>query len=75
MRCSRKVRSRRSSPAGPDLTIDLASSSPVHAAERLGACILVHPWDMMGKDMMTKYWLPWCVPASPSPHLHLATEG
>lgn len=29
------------------------------AADRLGACILVHPWDMMGKDMMNKYWLPW----------------
>jgi len=31
------------------------------AAERLGACIFVHPWDMMGKDKMTDYWLPWLV--------------
>lgn len=28
-------------------------------AERLGAAIFVHPWDMMGKDQMPKYWLPW----------------
>ncbi|MFA0961416.1 amidohydrolase family protein [Roseivirga sp. BDSF3-8] len=31
------------------------------AAEELGACILVHPWDMMGKENMPKYWLPWLV--------------
>ncbi len=31
------------------------------AAERLGAAIFVHPWDMMGKDKMAKYWLPWLV--------------
>lgn len=31
------------------------------AAERLGACIFVHPWDMMGKDKMADYWLPWLV--------------
>jgi len=31
------------------------------AAEALGAAIFVHPWDMMGKDKMTKYWLPWLV--------------
>lgn len=30
-------------------------------AERLGACIFVHPWDMMGKEQMPKYWLPWLV--------------
>lgn len=30
-------------------------------AERLGACIFVHPWDMMGKERMPKYWLPWLV--------------
>ncbi|KAL6054090.1 2-amino-3-carboxymuconate-6-semialdehyde decarboxylase [Balamuthia mandrillaris] len=30
-------------------------------AERLGACIFVHPWDMMGKPKMEKYWLPWLV--------------
>lgn len=31
------------------------------AAENLGMCIFVHPWDMMGQDKMKKYWLPWLV--------------
>ena len=31
------------------------------AAQELDACIFVHPWDMMGKDKMEKYWLPWLV--------------
>jgi aminocarboxymuconate-semialdehyde decarboxylase len=31
------------------------------AAEEFGAAILVHPWDMMGKESMSKYWLPWLV--------------
>lgn len=31
------------------------------AAESLDASIFVHPWDMMGKDQMPKYWLPWLV--------------
>ena len=31
------------------------------ACERLGLSIMVHPWDMIGKEMMTKYWLPWLV--------------
>lgn len=30
-------------------------------AERLGAAIFVHPWDMMAKDKMPNYWLPWLV--------------
>lgn len=30
-------------------------------AEKLGACIFVHPWEMMGREKMTKYWLPWLV--------------
>jgi aminocarboxymuconate-semialdehyde decarboxylase len=29
--------------------------------EKLDAALLVHPWDMMGQDRMTKYWLPWLV--------------
>jgi len=29
--------------------------------ERLGAVVFVHPWDMMGKNEMDKYWLPWLV--------------
>ena len=35
---------------------------PVYeAAESLGAAIFVHPWDMMGKEKMPRYWLPWLV--------------
>eukprot|EP00457_Paulinella_chromatophora_P007657 gb/GEZN01007681.1/.p1 GENE.gb/GEZN01007681.1/~~gb/GEZN01007681.1/.p1 ORF type:complete len:434 (+),score=78.00 gb/GEZN01007681.1/:37-1338(+) len=30
-------------------------------AERLGASVFVHPWDMCGADLMQKYWLPWLV--------------
>jgi len=31
------------------------------AAEALGACIFVHPWEMLGKERMGKYWMPWLV--------------
>lgn len=31
------------------------------AAEEMGCCLFVHPWDMMGQDQMSKYWLPWLV--------------
>jgi aminocarboxymuconate-semialdehyde decarboxylase len=31
------------------------------AAADIGAAILVHPWDMMGRETMPKYWLPWLV--------------
>ena len=31
------------------------------AAQELNASIFVHPWDMMAKDKMSKYWLPWLV--------------
>jgi aminocarboxymuconate-semialdehyde decarboxylase len=31
------------------------------AAQELGAAIFVHPWDMMAKEKMQKYWLPWLV--------------
>jgi len=30
-------------------------------AEQLGAALFIHPWDMMGKERMPKYWLPWLV--------------
>jgi len=30
-------------------------------ANELGCCIFVHPWEMMGKPDMEKYWLPWLV--------------
>ncbi|MFM7117708.1 MAG: amidohydrolase family protein, partial [Planctomycetota bacterium] len=31
------------------------------ACEELGAALFVHPWDMVGKERMEKYWLPWLV--------------
>ncbi len=31
------------------------------AAEKMNACIFVHPWEMMGGTEMEKYWLPWLV--------------
>jgi aminocarboxymuconate-semialdehyde decarboxylase len=31
------------------------------ACENLGAAVLVHPWQMMGQEHMSKYWLPWLV--------------
>ena len=30
-------------------------------AEKLGACVFVHPWEMLGQRDMCKYWLPWLV--------------
>jgi aminocarboxymuconate-semialdehyde decarboxylase len=31
------------------------------AARDLGASVFVHPWDMMAKEKMPRYWLPWLV--------------
>jgi aminocarboxymuconate-semialdehyde decarboxylase len=31
------------------------------AAAELGAAVLVHPWEMLGKERMQKYWTPWLV--------------
>lgn len=31
------------------------------ACEELGAAVFIHPWDMLGKDRMPEYWLPWLV--------------
>ena len=45
-----------------DKNLDDESFLPFYeAAEELGMCIFVHPWDMMGQDKMKKYWLPWLV--------------
>jgi aminocarboxymuconate-semialdehyde decarboxylase len=44
------------------LNLDNAVLQPVWAtAEQVGAAIFVHPWDMVGKSRMPKYWLPWLV--------------
>jgi len=45
-----------------DWNLDDKNLFPIYEAlESLGMCIFVHPWDMMGKDRMPKYWLPWLV--------------
>jgi aminocarboxymuconate-semialdehyde decarboxylase len=44
------------------LNLDNASLQAVwSAAEETNAAIFVHPWDMVGKERMPKYWLPWLV--------------
>jgi aminocarboxymuconate-semialdehyde decarboxylase len=40
---------------------DAALYTVFEAAERLGAAVFVHPWDMMAQDRMCKYWLGWLV--------------
>ena len=45
-----------------DWNLDAPELFPIfQAAEELGASIFVHPWDMMAKEKMNKYWLPWLV--------------
>ncbi|MBS1912444.1 MAG: amidohydrolase [Bacteroidetes bacterium] len=45
-----------------DWNLDDESLFPFYeAAQDLGAAIFVHPWDMMGKEKMPRYWLPWLV--------------
>ncbi len=42
--------------------LDDAALFPIfQGAEALGACVFVHPWEMLGKERMPKYWLPWLV--------------
>jgi len=33
----------------------------LEAAQELGAAVFVHPWGMLGKERMGKYWLSWLV--------------
>ena len=33
----------------------------LEAAQDLGAAIFVHPWEMLGRSRMSRYWLPWLV--------------
>ena len=45
-----------------DWNLDAPELFPIfEAAQDLGAAIFVHPWDMIGRDKMSKYWLPWLV--------------
>jgi aminocarboxymuconate-semialdehyde decarboxylase len=42
--------------------LDAPELFPVfQTAEELGAAVFVHPWDMLGKERMQKYWMPWLV--------------
>src|SRR3954470_3422009 len=42
--------------------LDHADLFPIFAAaERLGACVFVHPWDMLAAERMEKYMLRWLV--------------
>jgi aminocarboxymuconate-semialdehyde decarboxylase len=44
------------------VNLDDPSLYPVfEAAERLGAAVFVHPWDMLAKERMGKFWLGWLV--------------
>ncbi|UCC15802.1 MAG: amidohydrolase [Gammaproteobacteria bacterium] len=33
----------------------------LEAAASIGAAVFVHPWEMLGRERMSKYWLPWLV--------------
>lgn len=45
-----------------DWNLDHEQLFPIfEAAQDLGAAVFVHPWDMMAKEKMPKYWLPWLV--------------
>jgi len=45
-----------------DWNLDAPELFPIfEEAANLGACIFVHPWEMMGQKEMPKYWLPWLV--------------
>jgi aminocarboxymuconate-semialdehyde decarboxylase len=45
-----------------DWNLDHPALFPVfQVAQDLGAAVFVHPWDMLGKERMGKYWLPWLV--------------
>jgi len=42
--------------------LDAPEVFPVfEAAAALGAGVFVHPWDMMAREKMPKFWLPWLV--------------
>lgn len=44
------------------LNLDAAELFDVFAAaQELDAAVFVHPWDMLGRERMTRYWLPWLV--------------
>ena len=45
-----------------EMNLDSEELFPVfQACQELDMAVFVHPWDMMAKDKMNKYWLPWLV--------------
>lgn len=40
---------------------DPAVMDVLRAAEALGACVFVHPWDMLAPERMPRHWFPWLV--------------
>lgn len=45
-----------------DKNLDEPEFFPIfEACAALGMAVMVHPWNMMGKAQMEKYWLPWLV--------------
>ncbi len=45
-----------------DRNLDDPAFFPIfEAAQELGAAVFVHPWEVIGKERMPKYWLPWLV--------------
>lgn len=45
-----------------DINLNEPQFFPVYeAARELDMAIFVHPWNMMGTKVMSKYWLPWLV--------------
>lgn len=45
-----------------DLNLNEEQFFPIwEACERLNMAVMIHPWQMMGQDVMRKYWLPWLV--------------
>lgn len=40
---------------------DDALQTVLREAERLNACIFVHPWEMYGQEKIQRYWMPWLV--------------
>ena len=45
-----------------DWNLDAPELFPIfEACQDLDMAVFVHPWDMMDKDKMEKYWLPWLV--------------
>ncbi len=45
-----------------NINLDDRRFDPIwETAEKTGAAIFVHPWDMMGMEALRKYWMPWLV--------------